>query len=430
MYYDGEEEDTPIALSDVARRLWRRPGFAKLWAADVLSQFGTQITGLAVPLVAVVTLRASPVEVGALRTVEFLPFLGLSLVVGVWVDRQRRRPIMIGSDLGHALMLLALPAAFVFGHLALWHLYAVLFLVGILDVCAEIAAPSYLPTLIERDQLVAGNTALQINRSAAQTAGPGLAGALIALVGAPMAIVGDILSYLASGLLLALIREPEPPPAPASPAAGRSSWRADIGAGLRYVWGHPVLRALALCSAAMNISFAILNAVLVLYLVRTLGLAVGTIGLIFSLGNLGLFAGTALAGPLVARAGLGRTLVGAVAIEAVGFTLVPVAPHAVLLPALIAAESLQSFGVVIYNVNQASLRQAITPAAMRGRATATSRLIAWSTLALGPIAAGVMATWVGPRATLGVGAVAGLIALMPLLLSPVHTLRTIAHVEE
>ncbi len=167
-------------------------------------------------MVAVITLRATPVEVGALRTVEFLPFLVLSLVVGAWVDRQRRRSILIGSDVGHALVLLALPVAFVLGHLALWLLYLVLFLVGILDVCAEIAAPAYLPTLIERDQLVAGNTALQTSRSAAQVAGPGLAGALVAAVSAPLAIVGDILSYLASGLLLALIRRPEPPPASSS----------------------------------------------------------------------------------------------------------------------------------------------------------------------------------------------------------------------
>jgi len=431
VWYEGKTGgQEPIARSDVARRLWRRPDFAKLWAADLVSQFGTQVTGLAVPLVAVITLRATPVEVGALRTVEFLPFLVLSLVVGAWVDRQRRRPILIGSDVGHALVLLALPVAFVLGHLALWLLYLVLFLVGILDVCAEIAAPAYLPTLIARDQLVAGNTALQTSRSAAQVAGPGLAGALVAAVSAPLAIVGDILSYLASGLLLALIRRPEPPPAPSAPVGSRASWRAEIGAGLRYVWGHPMLRALALCSAALNVGFAILNGLLVLYMVRTLGLAAGAIGLVFSLGNLSLLAGAALAGPLAARAGLGRTLLGAVALLAVGFALVPLAPRALPLPALIAGQLLQSFGIVVYNINQASLRQAVTPAAMQGRAAATTRFISWSTLALGPLAGGLLATGVGPRATLGVGALAGLSALIPLALSPLRTLHTLTHAEE
>jgi len=383
-----------------------------------------------VPLVAVVTLRATPVEVGALRTIEFLPFLGLSLVVGAWVDRRRRRPILIGSDVGHALVLLALPVAFALGRLALWRLYLVLFLVGILDTCTEVAAPSYLPTLIERDQLVTGNTALQTNRSAAQVAGPGLAGALVALVSAPLAIVGDILSYLASGLLLALIRSPEPPPAPAAPSGGRASWRAEIGAGLRYVWGHPLLRALALCSTAFNLGFALLNGLLVLYMARTLGLAAGEIGLVFSLGNLSLLAGAALAGPLAARVGLGRTLLGAVALLAAGFALVPLAPRALPLPPLIAGQLLQSFGVVVYNINVASLRQTITPAAMQGRATATTRFISWSTLALGPLAGGLLATWVGPRATLGVGALAGLIALIPLALSPLRTLHAFTHAEE
>ncbi len=382
------------------------------------------------PLVAVVTLRATPVEVGALRTIEFLPFLGLSLVVGAWVDRRRRRPILIGSDVGHALVLLALPVAFALGRLALWRLYLVLFLVGILDTCTEVAAPSYLPTLIERDQLVTGNTALQTNRSAAQVAGPGLAGALVALVSAPLAIVGDILSYLASGLLLALIRSPEPPPAPAAPSGGRASWRAEIGAGLRYVWGHPLLRALALCSTAFNLGFALLNGLLVLYMARTLGLAAGEIGLVFSLGNLSLLAGAALAGPLAARVGLGRTLLGAVALLAAGFALVPLAPRALPLPPLIAGQLLQSFGVVVYNINVASLRQTITPAAMQGRATATTRFISWSTLALGPLAGGLLATWVGPRATLGVGALAGLIALIPLALSPLRTLHAFTHAEE
>jgi len=384
---------------------------------------------LAVPLVAVVTLHATPVEVGALATLEFLPFLGLSLVVGAWVDR-RRRPLLIGSDVGHALVLLALPVAFALGRLALWHLYLVLFLVGILDTCAEVAAPSYLPTLIERDQLVAGNTALQTNRSVAQVAGPGLAGALVALVSAPLAIVGDILSYLASGLLLALIRRPEPPPAPSAPTGGRASWRAEIGAGLRYVWGQPVLRALALCSAAVNLGFALRNGLLVLYLARTLGLAAGAIGLVFSLGNLSLLAGAALAGPLAARLGLGRTLLGAVALQAAGFALVPLAPRALPLPALIAGQLLQSFGVVVYNINVASLRQAITPAALQGRATATTRFISWSTLALGPLAGGFLATGVGPRATLGVGALAGLIALIPLAVSPLRTLHMVTHAEE
>ncbi len=416
-------DNTSRARNQKSQRLWQRRDFLTLWAAETISQFGTQITFLGVPLIAIMTLKATPLEVGILRAVEFVPVVLISLPAGVWVDRVRRRPLLIGSDSGRALALLVIPLAFTLGAAALWQLYLVVFVVGLFDGVFDVAYQAYLPTVISRDDLVAGNSMLEVSRAGARIGGPGLAGVLIALLTAPGALLGDVLSFVASALLFVAVRRPEPAPAPRADAGAPSPrLHSEIGIGLRYVLGHRVLRALAASGALFNVGVSVLEAVLLIYLVRSLGLTTGIIGLIFGLGNIGLLAGAASAGPLTRRFGLGWTIVGAASLNAVGFLLVPLAPTAAPLPVLTAAQFLRSFGLVIYNINGASLRQGVTPERLRGRMGATTRFISWSTIPLGSVLGGALAGVIGVGDTLWVGAVAGLCAIVPLALSPVRAL--------
>ncbi len=222
-------------------RVWRNPDFLKLWTADLVSQLGTQITFLGLPLLAVATLQASPLEVSVLQAVEWLPFALVSLPAGAWADRVRRWPILIAADLGRAVVLLAIPAAFAFDLLAVWLLYPVVFAVGALTVFFDVAHRSYLPSLLARDQLVPANAALEVGGAAGRIAGPTLAGATIGLLGAPRAIAIDAASFVGSALLLLLIRRPEPAPEPGIEAGEQPSLRGEIGAGLRYVLRHRLL---------------------------------------------------------------------------------------------------------------------------------------------------------------------------------------------
>ena len=203
--------------------LWRHGDFLKLWSAETVSQFGTQIGILALPLVAILELGASPFEVAALGTVEFLPFL-LHLPAGVWVDRLPRRPILIAGDLGRFVLLATVPIAFVADALSIWQLYMVGFLVGICTVFFDVAYMAYVPWLVERDQIIDGNSKLEISRSAAQVGGPGLAGGLVQIFTAPFAVLIDAISYLGSGLfVLGIRRHEETPPGRRSTAARRAS---------------------------------------------------------------------------------------------------------------------------------------------------------------------------------------------------------------
>ena len=186
--------------------------FVRLWTAETISQFGTQVSLLAIPLVAVILLDATPFEVALLGTIEFLPFILFSLPAGAWVDRLRRRPILIVGDLGRALSLASIPIAYVAGGLTIWQLYVVGFINGTLTVLFDVAYQSYLPSLVERDQLVEGNAKLEVSRTIAQTAGPAIGGGLIGVLTAPIAIVVDAISFMRLGLFVFLIRRQEPTP--------------------------------------------------------------------------------------------------------------------------------------------------------------------------------------------------------------------------
>ena len=265
--------------------LWRHPDFLKLWTAETISQFGTQVSGLALPFVAIVVLDASPFAVAALGTVEFLPFLLFTLPAGVWVDRLRRRTILIVADYGRAALLLSVPIAYAFDALTLPQLFVVGFLVGTFTVFFDVAYQSYLPSLVEREQIIEGNSKLEVSRTIAQISGPGVAGGLIGLITAPYAVLVDAISFFASGAFLTGIRKQEEKPA--VPEGGKPRMRTELWEGLQYVVRHPLLRPQAICTGTSNFFSNVMFSIFLVYAVRTLDLSAAEIGIIFTLGSLG-----------------------------------------------------------------------------------------------------------------------------------------------
>ena len=408
--------------------LWRQGDFMKLWTGQTISQFGDEITELAIPLLAINVLGAGPVEFGVLGVVRFLPWILFTLPAGVWVDRMRRRPILIGSDVARAAILVSIPIAFVMGWLTIWQVYVVAFVSGTLEVFFDVAYQSYLPSVVQRDELVEGNSKLELSRAASSVAGPTIAGFLIELIRAPLAILFDAVSYVGAAIFIGLIRRPEEGPAPHDPAEGKrpSMWQ-EARAGIGYVLASPYLRNIAACTGTLNLFGNIGGVIVILYLAGEdyLGLSAGTIGLIFALGNIGVLLG-ALTGGRVARAiGIGPTIIGSAALSGVALLFVPLAPPDDPFWFLVVGGIIGGFTTVAYNVNQVGLRQAITPDRMLGRMNATMRLIVWGTIPIGAAVGAALAAVLTLQTALWVSAIGAFLGFLPVLLSPVRTLREI-----
>jgi MFS family permease len=401
--------------------LWRNGDFLRLWSAQTVSQFGTQITLLALPLAALLVLDASATEVAVLTALEWMPWLLISLPAGALVDRMARRPVLVLADVGRAVALLSVPAAYWADALTIWQLYGVGFLTGVLTVFFDVAYQSYLPSLVERKQLGDGNSKLEISRSGAGLAGPGLAGVLVELVTAPVAILADAISYLISAALLGRIRREERFRRPEN----GTRIRTEIVEGIRYVFGHPYLRPSMAFVAVSNFFGQVLWTMFLVYAVRRLEWSPATIGLVLTLGNLGFLAGAVLAPRIGRRVGVGRTMIGTAALCCWPLVLVPLAPSEYAVPLVVAAVAVASFGGVVFNVTAISLFQAITPDRLLGRMNASRRFVVWGVIPLGSLASGGLAAWIGLRPTLFVGAIGGSVAFLPLLFSPLRALRDV-----
>lgn len=417
--------------------LWRHPDFLKLWAGETVSVFGSSITALAIPLVAILTLDATTFEVGALTAVETAPFLLVALWAGVFVDRRRRRPVLIGADIGRAIALGSIPLVFWLGGMnqdhrlaGLIQLYVVALVVGILTVFFDVAYQSYLPSLVDRHQIAEGNSKLTTTEAAAQLAGPGAAGVLIDVLKAPVAILVDAVSFLVSAVAVGLIRKPEPPVA--VPEGGHASVRSDIAEGLRYVTRHPMLKKIAACTGTSNFGNSMGTAVLTVFLVRELDYSPSLLGLVFSLGSIGFLVGSLVAARLTQRFGLGTTIIGGAFFGGFGALLLPLAPHskAISVPLVVVSWFITGLAVPIYNIGQVSLRQAITPARLQGRMNASMRFIVWGTMPLGALVGGALGGPLGLRQTIALGALINFSCFLWVLFSPVRGLKEIPEVDE
>src|SRR5215831_5615645 len=302
-----------MAVTSATRTLWRHADFLKLWTGQTISMAGSQVTLLALPLTAVLVLRATAFQMGVLQAVEYAPFLIVSLAAGVWIDRMRRRTLLVGADVGRALLLGSIPLVFVLGVRWIEYLYVTAFLVGILTVVFNVAYQAHLPSLVDRDQLVDGNSKLEASRSITQVIGPGLGGLAIQLVSPPLAIVLDAVSFLVSAVSLRAIRSPDPAPEPSR----HSAW-GEVREGFAFIRSHPLVGPIVASSGLVNVSYAVSFAVYILFLSRELGFTPALLGVVLAAGGLGGLTGAATARRVVRFAGFGRTVTGAVAMIGVG----------------------------------------------------------------------------------------------------------------
>jgi MFS family permease len=411
-------------VADALPPLYRQRAFRALWSAQTISLFGSAITQLAIPLVAVLALDASPFDVAILSAVDFVPSLLFTLYAGVVVDRRRRRPILIAADISRAIVLATVPIAAALGTLSMSQLYIVGFLAGTFTVFFDIGYLSYLPAVVARDQLVTANARLATSQAAAQIGGPGIAGALISLMGAPAAVLADVASFLVSALLLGRVTVAEAVALPDQSSA-KSGIAASIRLGLAYLARQPYLRALTAAIATANLFKTIAYATLIVYEVRVLGLTPAAIGLITAIGYLGVLAGSLVSARLASLVGVGHAVILAQVVGAASTFVVAVATPSVAFVALAVAGVLEGLGAVITNVTVVSLRQAIAPPDMVGRVNASMRFVNWGIVPVGAVVGGVFATAVGMQATIWVGAFGALLAIVPLVGSSVRTLRTI-----
>jgi MFS family permease len=389
--------------------LFREPGFRNLWLAQTVSLLGSQVTLVAFPLLALMLLHASVGQVSVLWAMGFIPVLLLGLPAGAWVERVRRRPVLITSNIVSGLATASIPVAYALHDLAILQVYLVAFVVGLGTLFFEVANLSYLPSLIREDQLTEGNARLEGAQSIAQLAGPSLGGILVEAVTAPVAIIADAASYALSAVLLLFIRDQERQPEPA-----KQHLRNEIREGLHFIATHAVLRPVCLCTATGNLAGAAILALQIVYAQRTLHLSPALIGIVLAVGNAGGLVGSLLAAPLSRRLTAGTMTVISAVIAAVGTALIPLGSG-------FAGLGLALFtfyvGVVIFNVVQVTVRQTLTPQGLLSRANATMLVIEYGTLPVGAIAAGVVATHVGVREALWFAAIVFGISIVPLLLS-------------
>jgi MFS family permease len=419
-YLSVEEEENAAGFWDRALggRLWRQSDFMRLWFGQTVSETGSQVSQLAVPTVAILLLHATPFQVGLLTALEFLPFPVLGLVAGVYADRLKRRPLMIASDIGRLVALLTIPITFSLGLLRMEQLYVVGLVVGVFNVFFGISYQSYLPALIDRADLVEGNSKLEVSRSTAQLAGPAIAGVAIQVIGAARAIYIDAASFLVSAASLWLIRKPEPEPSPGS-ASGRTGFWHEMWEGIQVVIGNPTLWKIAGCTATWNLGANMAFAVELIFLYRYLHLAPAVVGLVFAVGAVGALLGAIATGPIVARLGVGLTLLLSVLSGGLIMATVLAAytNAAVFLSILFFVEFLLG---APYDITQVSLRQAITPDRVQGRMNATMRTIVWGTIPIGSLLGGILAGGIGVVPTIVIGGFIVMLSVGWILAGPVR----------
>jgi MFS family permease len=401
-------------------RLWRHPDFLKLWAGQTISVLGSEVTVLALPTIAILQLHAAAAQVGLLAGLQRLAFPVLALFAGVFVDRLRRRPLMIAADSLRAIAVLSVPLVAAVGALTLLQLYAVALVLGIGTVLFDIAYLAYLPSLVGRGDLLEGNTKLEVSFSVSRLAGPGLAGGLIQVIGAAQAMLADALSFVASVLAIVWIRQPKPPPAD---RAGLSVV-SEIREGLRLVFHDPILRSMALMLTVGAVGFHLAEPAFYLFAYRDLKLTPGLLGLVFAATGLGAIVGTTLVGTVTRWLGLGTTLAVtslAVGLAFIGWPLALIGPP---LPILMTLEFVVGVTDAIYNVSQVSLRQAVTPDRLQGRMTATLRTLFWGAWPLANLAGGILAGAIGAAPTIAIGGVVGMASALVVVAGPLGRLRT------
>ena len=409
--------------------LWRDADFMKLWVGQTVSQFGSMITGGALPLAALLVLNATPAQMGVLAALGSLPVLFVSLFAGVWVDHTRRRPILIGADLGRAVLLGSIPLAALAGILRIEQLYLVAMLAGVLAVLFEITYQSYLPSLVKSEQLVDANSKLGISDSIAEIGGNALGGVLVQLVTAPLAIMLDAVSFVVSAASVWLIRKEEP--APVQRAKDAAVWR-DIAEGVRALWADARLRALTGAAATASFFGGFFGALYTLYIIRELQLSPAMYGLLVGTGGIGALFGALATTWFTRRLGVGRAMVVALFLAALMQLLTVLAggPPLMAIGMLLVSQLVGDVAWGVHAISERSVRQVLTPTQLLGRINASNRFVVGGIGALGLLVGGILGEWIGVRATLWVSVAGMLFAGLWVFFSPVRQMRAIALTDE
>jgi MFS family permease len=389
--------------------------FRRFWVGQGVSLVGTQVTLLALPLSAVLFVNATPEQMGYLVAAEMSPVVLLSLFLGVWVDRMRRRPILIAADMARAICVGAVPLAALLGILHIEYLYVVSFCLGALSVLFDTASSAFLPSLLGDSDLALAYGASVVTESAAEVVGPGLAGLLVQALTAPVALVVDAVSYVFSAAMLLTVRTAE-----STQHASKTNLRADLAAGLSAVLGEPTLRAVVLCIGTAGIFLEVRLVLLMLFAARDLQLGAMAIGAILAVGSVGGMLGGLVAPHAIQRVGVLRTFVATVLLVPITLAITPLAAGSPLLAAavLLIGQTLFQVTLMASNVCFRILRQQLSPPDMLGRVTATVRLLTWGALPVGALVGGQLGELLGLRAALAVSAVGALLGcawLIPLL---------------
>jgi MFS family permease len=415
--------DTTERADEAKPSLWRDRAFLAVWSASTISIFGSLITRTALPFAAILVLRAGPLQISAIRAAEQIAALIIGLAAGAWVDRLRRRPIMIWTDLGRAILLGSIPVAFVLGILGLPQLIVVAFVAAILSTFFDVADRSYLPTIISRERLVAANSALTATASIAEFSAFGIGGFLIQLFQAPIAIAIDAVSFVVSAVLLATIRRKEPPP---TPVANREPVLREIRDGMRIVSRSPMLRALALAHGGTHILWGIFGTSYLLFATNELNLNPAAIGIIAGVGGIGSLAGSVAAPILSRRLGVGRSILLGMVGFTIGNALIPLAPaHAAVLGAafLIGQQLIGDSSATVYEIVETSLVQASVGNAVMGRVNATIGTFTTLLTLVGIVGGGIIAEVFGLRTAFAVGLLGAIAAIIVVWFSPVRHIR-------
>lgn len=392
--------------------------FRRLWLADLVSQLGSRVDVLAVPLLAVTALGASVFEVSLLRTAQALPYLVLGLQVGAWCDRIRHRPVLIAADAGRAVLIASIPVAALFGVLGMTQLLAVVLAVGLFGVFFDVAHQTYVPRLVAPEQLPEANARLQTNRSMAAVAGPGLAGVIVQALGVAAALAVDAVSYLWSALWLRRIETPDTRPAPRERRLLR-----EIGEGLRLVLGDRILLAISAHGAVSSFFQSAHLAIVIVFLARDLGLSPWVIGVLGTASLTGAVTAGFTARWLGDRIGQARALWGAAVLFGLAYQLYPFTGRGWALTCYVLAGFFTSYSVIVLSVFGVSFQQAVTPPELLGRVNATSQTLMFGVVPLGSLLGGALAGSVGMRATLHIAAAGVLASAAIMVWSPLRKLR-------
>ena len=404
---------TPARRTIRRRGLWRHRDFLLLWSAQGISAVGSRITRTALPMAAILTVGASALDLGVLSVALTLPGVLVAWLAGGWVDRHRRKPLLIGADMMRAVALLTIPAAAMTGHLSLALLYAIAAIVGVFSVLFTVADHVLITDLVAPKRLLDANGKREAADAVAEITGPALGGALVAWLTAPIAIAVDSATFIASALLIGGIRRRETIAAPAA----ATSFVDDVRVGLHVVWRDRAIRALLLATGTLTLCFSFMASLYTLYALRDLSLTPAQLGLVIGCGGIGGLAGATLAAPVVRRYGVRRVLIGALLLGGAMQILVPLAPPvpAIAMTFLIATQLIGDGALTVYLINEATLRQRLLPPEALGRAAATWAVVTGLLTPTGALLGAALAETIGLRPTLWVLPAGGTIAALWLI---------------